>query len=521
MAGGRPGNTRSTFSGSGFPVQADPEQHRAHLEGDFAEIDGMEQHTLTSVGIDIGSSTSQLVVSRLTMRRRGSALSTEFVVTDRELLYVSRPILTPYCSGTSMDIRAIEQFVNASYDAAQLRPDCIDTGVVVITGEALNKDNAQEIGAVVASWSGDFVCVSAGANHEAVLAAHGSGAVKLSELEGHTVLNVDIGGGTTKVSLIRNGELLSREAFSAGARLISWDAQGRITRLEAPAHLYADNVGLTLDLGQRLRPEDVDGLAEIMARVVLDAIVPGPISSLRRRLMVTDTFPEPPAERRFDRIVFSGGVSEYIEDRESTSYGDLGPALGAHICRQLEAAGLAELIVTADQGIRATVIGASQFSVQASGQTCYISDGGSLPVRNLPVTRLVLADDDDPGRSIERALRTRDRTDLSEPIALALHFQGLRSYAALRSYADALVRSAAGQPLYLVLRDDLAQSMGYLVVVEAKHPGPAIVIDGITVGDLDHIDIGQPMGATHSIPVTIKSLAFPHDELPPYSTISS
>lgn len=477
----------------------------------YRDVEGLEKYVLTTVGVDIGSSTSQVMVARLTIRRRGSDLSTEFTVTDREIRYVSSPLLTPYSSGTKMDVGLLEKFVRATYAEAGVAPERVDTGVVVVTGEALNKENAAEIAALASSWSGDFICVSAGANHEAVLAAHGSGSVALSEREDCTVLNVDIGGGTTKVSLIDRGRIVSREAFSVGARLVAWEPDGRVSRLEAPAHVYARRTGDALELGRTIGADQIDRLAELMARVVLDSIVPGADAPLRAELMVSHAAEMPAAERPvIDRIVFSGGVSEYIDGNEAASYGDLGPAIGEHIRRSLDRAGLAPRTSRADHGMRATVIGASQFSVQASGQTCYVSDDELLPVRNLPVARLALSSEADPEQQILSALRGRDRTDLSVPLAFAIQFRGLRNYPALRRYAEALVRVAAGSGLYLVLRDDLAQALGRLMVAELGHSGPVVVVDGITAGDLDHLDIGRPMGSTRSIPVTIKSLAFPH-----------
>lgn len=481
-----------------------------HSPDTYEEIEGLEQHSLTSVGIDIGSSTSQVVVARLTIRRRGSDLSTEFAVTDRQVLYVSSPLLTPYSSRTKMDVGLLEQFVQACYVDADLVPERVDTGVVVITGEALSKENAAEIADVVSRWSGDFICVSAGANHEAVLAAHGSGSVALSELHDCTVLNVDIGGGTTKVSLIDRGSIVSREAFSVGARLVAWDPDGRLVRLEAPALIHAAHAGVALQLGHHVAADDVDRLAELMAQVVVDAIITGPVAQLRRDLMVTE-LSDVPAEGTpvADRIVFSGGVSEYIDGREAKSYGDLGPLLGAHVRRQLDRTGLRHLVTPAAHGIRATVIGASEFSVQASGQTCYISGENLLPVRSLPVAQVEFSPDGDSDQAVLSALRRYDREDLSEPLALAVHFHGKRDYPRMHRYAGALARAAVGNPLYMILRDDLALSLGRLIVAELGHAGPVVVVDGITVGDLDYVDIGRPMGATRSIPVTVKSLAFP------------
>jgi len=474
----------------------------------WIEADGLEQHTLTSVGIDIGSSTSQVMVSRLTLRRRGSELSTEFVVTERKTLYASTPLLTPYSTGTLIDIDGVAAYVESSYALAGVEPDQVDTGVVVITGEALKKENAAAIADLMAGWAGDFVCVSAGANHEAVLAAHGSGSVAMSKRDACRILNIDVGGGTTKVSLIDDGQIQHSRAFSVGARLITWADDGRVTRIEEPVHAYTRHLGISPpELGTAF-DGGADQLGELMARVVLDVVEPGPLTALRRELMVTEWSDEPAEAPSIDRIVFSGGVAEYIEGRETESFGDLGPSIGAHLRRLLAESRFADLVVAADNGIRATVIGASQFSVQASGQTCYISDQGLLPIRGIPVARLDLSADSDPRDALAAALRRHDR-GWDEPFALSVHLQGAKDYRTLRGYADALVSMASGHPIVVVLRDDLARSLGRLMVTESGHRGPAVIIDGITVAELDYLDIGTPMGETGSIPVTVKSLAFP------------
>ncbi|MDQ7907575.1 ethanolamine ammonia-lyase reactivating factor EutA [Phytohabitans sp. ZYX-F-186] len=476
------------------------------------EVQSFEQHTLTSVGIDIGSSTSHVVLSRLRIRRQGD-FSSRFVVTDREVVYLSPPRLTPYSTGTTIDVTELETFVRASYEAAGLQPKDVETGAVVVTGEALNKHNAQQIADLAAHWSGDFICVSAGPRHEALLAAHGSGSVALSRATTGTVLNVDIGGGTTKVSLVENGAVTHLEVFSVGARLVAFDDAGMLTRIEPPAYLFADELGVTLAVGRRITQDVTEAMAGLMARVVLDSVTPGPAAELRARLMVTPSgVPSRQHGCAFDHIVFSGGVSEYIDDRDDASYGDLGPALGRHIRRLVASAGLTDLLAPAEQGIRATVLGASQFSVQASGQTCYIAEPSALPVRNLPVARVELCPGADHERALIDTLSRVDRISMDEPIALVVEFAGPRNYQALRRYAEALVRVAAGHPLYLVLRDDLARSLGRLIAEELGHAATTVV-DEIEVGDLEYLDIGKPMGATRSLPVTVKSLAFPHQQL--------
>jgi ethanolamine utilization protein EutA len=171
------------------------------------DIEGLEMFTLKSVGIDIGSSTSHMVFSRLTLRRQGAALSGRFKVTDRQVLFRSKIMLTPYLSDTLIDVEQVQHFIANAYREARLQPDDIDTGAVIITGEALKKENAQPIVEYFAQYAGKFICAAAGHNHEALLAAYGSGAVDLSRSEAKTVLNVDMGGGTTKFALIAHGEV--------------------------------------------------------------------------------------------------------------------------------------------------------------------------------------------------------------------------------------------------------------------------------------------------------------------------
>jgi ethanolamine utilization protein EutA len=448
------------------------------------------------------------VLSRLTLRRRGSDLSSRFVVTDRELLSVSPPMLTPYTSASRIDVAALETFLHRSYAAAGVGPKDVDTGAVIITGEALNKENAPQIADLFARWSGDFICVSAGPNHEAVLAAHGSGSVALSERTGSTVLTIDVGGGTTKVALIEHGVITHVEAFSVGARLVAFDDERVVTRIEDPLHAY----GCQLPIGATISDDELDRLAAAMAGVVGDAIVAGPHAALRRALMVTPaSVPSRQHDRPIDHIVFSGGVSEYIDGRDDTSYGDLGPALGTHIRKRLGALGLLDRLAPAAEGIRATVLGASQFSVQASGQTCFVPDQSLLPVRNLPVVRVELSPDTDPEQAIEAALRRRDLSGMTGELALALGLHGRTDYLALRGYAEALVR-AAGPALVLVLEADLARSLGRIIVRELGFERPVVVIDGISVGDLDYLDIGRLMGSTKAFPVTVKSLTFGSDK---------
>src|ERR687895_738825 len=216
------------------------------------DIEGLEMFTLKSVGIDIGSSTTHLVFSQLTLRREGASLSGRFKVTERKVLFRSTIMLTPYLSGTLIDVETVKQFIENAYREARLQPEDIDTGAVIITGEALKKENAQPIVEYFAKYAGKFICAAAGHNHEALLAAYGCGAVDLSKIEHKTVLNVDMGGGTTKFSLVEDGVVSQTASINIGARLIAFDENDRITRIEDAGRTMLKELGYNVELGQTI-----------------------------------------------------------------------------------------------------------------------------------------------------------------------------------------------------------------------------------------------------------------------------
>src|SRR5205085_1009412 len=190
--------------------------------------------------------------ARLHLQRLTQSLSSRFVVVKREVLHRSPILLTPYRADGLIDVEALDRFVHAAYAAAGLSHAQIDTGAVILTGAALERPNARAVAELFASAGGKFVCASAGHNLEAILAAHGSGAVSLSRQRGETLLHVDIGGGTTKLGLLHDGEVLQTAAIHVGGRLVAVDEAGRITRIEPSAHLIADALGARLELGEVL-----------------------------------------------------------------------------------------------------------------------------------------------------------------------------------------------------------------------------------------------------------------------------
>ncbi|HWP58899.1 MAG TPA: ethanolamine ammonia-lyase reactivating factor EutA [Candidatus Acidoferrales bacterium] len=481
------------------------------------DIEGLEMFTLKSVGIDIGSSTSHLVFSRLTLRREGAALSGRFKVTNREVLYRSDIMLTPYLSGTLIDIEKIKRFIEAAYDAAGLAPEDIDTGAVIITGEALKKENAQPIVEYFAKYSGRFICAAAGHNHEALLAAYGCGAVDLSKSEGKNVLNVDMGGGTTKLALIERGAVSQTAAFSVGARLIAFDDDNVVTRVEDAGRLLMKELGHTVEVGKRITQKEKEEFAALMAAVLFDILERGPTLPLSKQLMVTPPLKNYRGLDQVDCIVFSGGVSEHVYDHDRNSYGDVGPLLGKKVREYVAKLQKKDAVREPTEGIRATVIGAGEYTVQASGNTSYISDRKVLPVFGLKVVQATLRDGASVPQALRQSLRKFDLTSFAPGLALSLSLDAQLDYKTIRKVAEGIaeiLRNAADtSPLYLALDLDVAKSLGGILKEELKIDREIIAIDGIEVGDLDYIDIGEPMGITEVIPVTVKSLMFPGTKL--------
>ena len=477
------------------------------------DIEGLEMFTLKSVGIDIGSSTTHLVFSQVTLRREGASLSGRFKVTERKVLFRSTIMLTPYLSGTLIDVETVKQFIENAYREARLQPEDIDTGAVIITGEALKKENAQPIVEYFAKYAGKFICAAAGHNHEALLAAYGSGAVDLSKTEHKTVLNIDMGGGTTKFSLIDHGGVTQTAAINIGARLIAFDKSNAVTRIENAGRALMAELGYPVELGKKITKKQQEAFAAVMARVLFEVIKHGPTSELATQLMVTPPFMSYRLDQ-VDHIVFSGGVSEHVYDRDRTAYGDVGPLLGKHVREALQGLSRHHMLREPMEGIRATVIGAGAYTVQASGTTSYISNPRVLPVFGLKVVRAALKQEQPVIEALQQALAKFDLPSFASGLALSLSLDGPLNYKTVREVAEGVAAICQGSessksPLYLALDVDVAKSLGGILKEELKLDREVIAIDGIAVGDLDYINIGAPMGITEVIPVTVKSLMFP------------
>ncbi len=458
---------------------------------------------LTTVGIDIGSSTSHLMFARVHLQRLSTALSSRFVVVDRKILWQSPILLTPYRGDYTIDVDDLAGFIGGCYAYAGIEREKVDSGAVILTGEALKRRNARAIADLFSEEAGKFVCASAGHHMECQMAAHGSGAVALSRGHNATLLNVDIGGGTTKFALIENGRILATCAVAVGGRLIVEGDGGGLTRIEEPAEQIARALGIELALGAPFAPGDRQRVAARMARMVMGLIDLRQPGELARALLVTEPWRAELANRSIDAITFSGGVAEYLYKRERRRFGDLGSDLAEELRHLLAHRRDLAPVWDPGQGIRATVIGAAQFSVQISGNTILIADPDKLPLQNLPVLSCNFAADGD----------ITDFEEGESPIALAFPWRGDPSHGRLHAVAAgicaALPRTLQeDMPLVLLIDGDVGKSLGRVIRHEIAPAAEVIAIDGVQLKEFDYVDIGSVIELTNVVPIIIKSLLF-------------
>jgi ethanolamine utilization protein EutA len=351
------------------------------------------------------------------------------------------------------------------------------------------------------------------------LAAFGSGASRVSHDEGKRVLNIDMGGGTTKLALVEKGQVTATAAVHIGGRLQVVDETGRILRLDPAGRYHARQAGFSWSKGDVIDPHDLDKVAENMADTLVKALTERPLSHAVEHLYLTDPILD---FGRLDGIMFSGGVAEYVYRRETRDFGDMGLRLGRAIRARVDSGALPWPLLPAGECIRATALGASEYSVQLSGNTSYISKPGELlPRRNLQVLQppFVCEDVIDPAqlaRSIHDHFTAFDLIEGEGEVALALRWQGLPSYERIAAFAEGIRHGLANtiarrKPIYIMLDGDIAQTLGAILREELLVESEILAIDGVMLRDFDYIDLGRIRMPSYTVPVTIKSLVFSED----------
>jgi ethanolamine utilization protein EutA len=466
--------------------------------------------------VDIGSSTSHLVFSRIVLER----LDSRYVVSARETFYQSDILLTPYSAAEDIDAQALGAFIACQYQDANVDPDEIDTGALILTGVAVRRRNARNIGELFAQQAGKMVAVSAGDSLETVMAAHGSGAVARSIRDKATVMNIDVGGGTSKIAICCDGRVSDVTAVDVGARLVCLDAHGQVVRLEEAGRRFGAELGLDLEVGRQLSPEGGRRLAALLADKLFEAALGGSPSLSGGGLLRLDPLT---GSTSIDQVTFSGGVAEYIYGREAQSYGDLGAALAHEIRARIPRFGAK--LERSNEGIRATVIGASQYTTQVSGSTIFVSPFEALPLRNVPVIAPPLALDAEEidataiASAIGTVLRRLELIDADTPVALFVPWRGSATFQRLENFCRGVIAGLAsvlarGHPLILAGDGDVGGLMGIHLREELGLSNPIISVDGLELKEFDYIDIGTMLPNSGAVPVVIKSLIFPASAAP-------
>ena len=433
--------------------------------------------SLLSVGLDVGTTSTQLVVSRLTVENRASSFAVpDMDITERTVLYKSPVYFTPLLDEHHVDGGAIRKIVQEEYKKACIRREDVDTGAIIITGETSRKENARAVLDALSDYAGDFVVATAGPDLESVLAAKGAGATELSRTTGKPVLHMDIGGGTSNLALIEDGKIIRTGCLNVGGRLIKFRENGEIYYV-SPVLSRISNV----KPGEIVTQSQLRALAETLTNALEMA------AGLRETTNLMDSLLTEETGRRWippdGEVVlsFSGGVADCIgTELPWNQFGDLGPILGqtirkSSLCRGQYALGR--------ETIRATVIGAGSYSTQLSGSTVY-SQNVRFPLKNLPVV--------EKNSGIQEG-----------PVVLAVPGISSPTYSQVREIAGELAKNKPPE-LYICLEADMAKALGQALAARLPPDTRILCIDRVRVGEDSYLDIGEPVGG--AFPVVVKTL---------------
>lgn len=470
---------------------------------------------ILSVGIDIGTSTTQLIFSRLTIENRASSYTVPRIqIVDKEVIYRSLIYFTPLKSNTEIDADAVKRIVRDEYHSAGIRPEEVQTGAVIITGETARKQNANDVLEALSDLAGDFVVATAGPDLESVLSARGAGSDKLSEEHRTTVANLDVGGGTTNIAVYQKGTLRGVCCLDIGGRLIK-AAEGRLTYLYPKIQDLAKKHGIDLKVGDPADVEKLRRVCALMADQLAQSLHLKPMDEAHAGLYTNGGKPLP-AEPEIQAITFSGGVADCVYQKmegDLFRYGDIGVLLGQAIRENPDLRSVQ--LFQAAETIRATVVGAGEHTTEVSGSTIHYAEG-KLPIKNIPI--LKVSEEDEASletfcTSITRQMPLYQPEGQLEQIAIAFSGETRTSFAEVQKLAAAIIDAAkevvaSKYPLILVVEADIGKVLGNALNVLLDYKKDVICIDGIKTLSGDYVDIGEPVAEGHVVPVVIKTLIF-------------
>ena len=477
-----------------------------------------DSRDLLSVGVDVGTTTTQIIFSRLNLQdvsRPGQI--PRINITDRKVIYQSPIVFTPLIDFETIDADRLNEIVRREYSAAGVDPSQVETGAVIITGETAKKKNADEILRALSGLAGEFVVSVAGPNVESLIAGKGAGAADYSQQHYATVTNVDVGGGSANSATFRSGNLIGAAAMNYGGRILEVEnSTGRIRHIAEPAKHILNDIGLRLEVGDLPSLEDLRRFTDRMADMTVE-LIEGTSSPLAQKIYLT-----PPVgdSGKGSVLMFSGGIGHYYYNpipinsvSDATRHDDVGPLLAESLRKHAVLNTYAT--VPPSETLRATVLGASTQTVTLSGSTIW-AEREILPLKNVPVTRPMLPASLEPAsvsRSITEAVNRWDVNLATDPFAIALELDKSLDYESLTQLASGLKNFAdtmpGDRPLIAIIERDYAQALGQ--TVKGLDPFRALlVIDQVGLSEGDYIDIGTPLMDGRVVPLSVKTLIFYH-----------
>ncbi len=473
------------------------------------------QEIIHSVGIDIGTSTTQLIFSKLTVENRASSYTVPRIdIVEKEVIYRSNIYFTPLLSNTQIDVNLVKQIVEKEYAMAGKKPGDLNTGAVIITGETARKENANEVLEALSEMAGDFVVATAGPDLESVLSARGAGADKLSEEDRTTIANLDIGGGTTNIAVYQKGKLQGVSCLDIGGRLVKVE-NGVITYVFRTIGEMANRMNLSLKVGDPINRSVLEKICDGMAEQLAQAIHLVEEDAYHKTFYTNEGKPLN-KEPIIKGITYSGGVADCIYSEKNGDvfqYGDIGILLGNAI-RNHQAFQKIK-IYEAKETIRATVVGAGTHTTEVSGSTISY-DRNKLPVKNIPILRIA-KEEEEKNETIISSIRTQlalyGGAGKLEQVAIALSGASHTGFTQIQELADSIIEGGkeviqGEYPLIIVVECDIGKALGHALKLKLEHQKEIICIDGIVTTSGDYIDIGLPIADGRVVPVVIKTLIF-------------
>lgn len=473
---------------------------------------------ITSIGLDIGTSTTKFIVSHLSIAEQDSPfhLPTSQII-DRTVVYESSIYTTPLTSNQDIDMPSLTIILSNEYEQSGIHFKDVKAGAVIITGETARKENAEKIINYLADRAGNFVVATAGADLEGILAGKGSGAKDRSEEIEGIVANVDIGGGTANVALFEAGRAIQTFTFHVGGRLIRINDQEEVVYISEYLRPWLEANLFSTQTDRGITFNELKEICTRMNQSMISFLSSEPKYHANLLLLEPMDQTLPPIKE----VIFSGGVGQMMAGKEPvqmsevTTFGDIGPLLASTLLKVSKWSGLN--ISEAKETTRATVIGAGMQNTELSGATIFVHED-LLPIKNLPIVRIMvdtldfetIAFANQLNEVMTQAKKLYEVQD--PPFALGLLGREYCSYQTMKSMTNTIYQLfyrhfPNATCLVVICESDIGKALGQSLKKTSHEGIPIICIDQVDFLHGDYIDLGLRT-AGEAISLSVKTLAF-------------